>query len=410
MTETKLEQEQAALKQQLQDIAQASYGKFISGANALESFQEQFGVFKSTAREFYEEEFVYLDNEIQHFSVLLGGAGGGSGSGSDRGVASSSTVNSSSAGVAAAESSSSSSAAASISVAAQARKGNAEAIILLKNFDKIQDMLELPMLTLACVNKGYYTEVLDLAAHTNRLLLRYSSVKVIQDIHKQVESALETMLVQLLRLLRETVKLPSLIKVMSYLRRMHPFQSASDVGRHLQQLYLVSRLQYIRTLLSTLEPLKRQSPEVYLKRTIEVFREHVFVTVVGFRSVFPDSLSTTANGAATTTTTEKSSSSSSSAGERLIASFLRTNVDELHKTISDISPFIDDENARNGLWLQVSYCSQSLGRVGGDFWPTVQGSLETGSGGITREEWTTALKKQKEVSRHLGSNASPMIV
>ena len=118
------------------------------------------------------------------------------------------------------------------------------------------------------------------------------------------------MLVQLLRLLRETVKLPILIKVVSYLRRMKPFQGLDDVDRQLEQLYLVSRLQYIRTLLSSLEPLKKQSPETYLKRYIEVFREHVFVTIVGFRSVFPESLSS-----------HTKKGSESTPGERLIGSF-----------------------------------------------------------------------------------------
>lgn len=393
-TESKLEEERKEITQQLQDVAQASYPKFISGSAALSAFKDQFSTFKSTAQEFYESEFSYLDNDILHFSSLLSLEGD-----EDIELDSTTTTNSKE-GVAA------------------ARSGNAEAIILLKNLDKIQDMLELPMLTLACVNNGYYTEALDLANHTNRLLLRYSSIKVIQDIHQQVEEALKTMLVQLLRLLRETVKLPALIKVMSYLRRMQPFQSAPDVNRQLQQLYLVSRLQYVRTLLSTLNPLKRQSPETYLKRYIEVFREHVFVTVVGFRSVFPESLSSGSHYQSSSSSTTSSSSTispeakspSSYAGERLISSFLRTLVDELHETVAKISPFISDESVRSGLWLQVSYCSQSLGRVGGDFWPTIQGPLEAGSSGITKTEWTTALRKQKEVTRHLRSNtSSPMI-
>lgn len=381
-TEFELEKEQGAITQQLQEIAQASYPKFISGSAALSSFNEQFGTFKKTAQEFYESEFSYLDNDIQHFSTLLPLDANDS---LDSGKASEGT---------------------------SARSGNAESIVLLKNLDKIQEMLELPTLTLACVNNGYYTEALDLASHANRLLLRFNNIKVIKDIHTQVEAALKTMLVQLLRLLRETVKLPTLIKVMSYLRRMQPFQSAPDVNRQLQQLYLVSRLQYIRTLLSTLDPLKRQSPEVYLKRTIEVFREHVFVTVVGFRSVFPESLSTSTsapNGTGSSGSAHEKSGASS-AGERLISSFLRTLVDELHQTITEISPFIADETARSSLWLQVSYCSQSLGRVGGDFWPTIQGPTEEGSSGITKEEWTTALRKQKEVTRHLGASAaSPLI-
>lgn len=382
-TEAALEQEQQEITERLQSIAHSSYPKFISGSVALSSYHDEFAAFKETAKDFYESEFAYLDNDMQHFSSLLPMYDDEDNE---------SSVNREG--------------------AAAMRANNAESIILLKNLDKIQDMLELPMLTLACVNNGYYTEALDLASHTSRLYQRYSSVKVIQDIHRQVEDALKSMLVQLLRLLRETVKLPTLIKVMSYLRKMQPFQSAPDASRQLQQLYLVSRLQYIRTLLAMLEPLKQQSPEGYLKRSLEIFREHVFVTVVGFRSVFPESISTSAPYQTTTpsTTSAPNEKLTSSSGERLISSFLRTLVDELHQTIADISPFIDDEGARSSLWLQVSYCSQSLGRVGGDFWPTIQGPQESGSAGISKEEWITALLKQQEVSRHLNqTSSSPMI-
>lgn len=94
---------------------------------------------------------------------------------------------------------------------------------MLKNLEKIQDILELPNLVLACVNNGYYAEALDLAAHSARLSKRYNQVHIVQNIQAQVDDALKTMTVQLLQLLRESVKLPTLIKVVSYLRRLPPF-------------------------------------------------------------------------------------------------------------------------------------------------------------------------------------------
>lgn len=371
-TEASIEKEQADVTLKLQDVVKSSYPKFISGSTSLASFDSQFKQFKTDVKEFYDTEFIYLDNDIQHFSTILDQQNG--------------SVDDTHADDQQA-------------FADKAFTDNSEAIVLLKNLDKLQDMLELPNLTLACVNNGYYTEALDLASHTSRLYARYSNIKVIQDIQSQVEDALKTMLVQLLRLLRETVKLPILIKVVSYLRRMKPFQGSDDVDRQLEQLYLVSRLQYIRTLLSSLEPLKKQSPETYLKRYIEVFREHVFVTIVGFRSVFPESLSS-----------HTKKGTESTPGERLIGSFLRTLVEELRETVAEMSPFICDESTRNSLWLQVSYCSQSLGRVGGDFWPTIQGPLEEGSSGITKHEWLQALRKQKEVSKQLDVSASSSLV
>lgn len=371
-TENKVEKEQADVTSKLQNVVQSSYPKFISGSTSLASFDSQFKQFKVDVKEFYDIEFIYLDNDIQHFSKTLN---------QQNGVTDDAETDSQQA------------------FTVKTFTDNSEAIVLLKNLDKVQDMLELPTLTLACINNGYYTEALDLANHTNRLYTRYSNIKVIQDIQCQVEDALKKMLIQLLRLLRETVKLPTLIKVVSYLRRMKPFQGSNNVNRQLEQLYLVSRLQFIRTLLSSLEPLKKQSPETYLKRYIEVFREHVFVTIVGFRSVFPESLPS-----------QTKETPESTSGERLIGSFLRTLVNEMRETVAETSQFIADESTRSSLWLQVSYCSQSLGRVGGDFWPMIQGPLKEGSSGITKEEWQQALCKQKEVSKHLDTPSSLSVI
>lgn len=57
---------------------------------------------------------------------------------------------------------------------------------------------------------------------------------------------------------------------------MSPYPAAADsITRQLQELFLFSRLQYIRGLLSSLDPIKKQSPDAYLKRYVEVFRENV---------------------------------------------------------------------------------------------------------------------------------------
>lgn len=202
--------------------------------------------------------------------------------------------------------------------------------------------------------------------HTRRgFSKRYAHVRVVQDIQAQVDDALKSMTVQLLQLLRESVKLPTLIKVVSYLRRIPPFSSRGPglVTHQLQHLFFFSRLQYIRSLLESLEPLKRQSPDMYLKRYVELFREHVFVTVVGFRSVFPD----------TQLAGERAPPSATRASDNLVAAFVRALVGDFHQTVTDIAPFIGDDGARSSLWLQVLYCSKSLGRVGADFWPAWQG-------------------------------------
>lgn len=407
-----------AVSLRLSNLTLKSYPQLLKSADAVDSLLGQFAAFEETASAFYESQFSYIDQEMHHYLGLSTSADGEKLGGYSQ-----------------------------LSAAGPAEKKprrrsvsthdpipkpddpepttpakNAEdAVIVLKNLDKIQDILELPNLVLACVNNGYYAEALDLASHCARLSKRYSGVQVVQDIQRQVDDALKTMTVQLLQLLRESVKLPTLIKVVSYLRRMPPFNSRiqqqqqqqqeqskdgrsasssqSDiVTRQLQQLFLFSRLQYIRSMLSSLEALKKQSPDAYLKRYVEVFRENVFVTAVGFQSVFPDN--------------EASSHGDrgprQSEGSLLVASFIKSLVADFYTTVMEISPFIDDDNARASLWLQISYCSKSLGRVGADFWPTMQGPEERSGaqGTLSKEEWIAAIQTQLDISRHYGGKVA----
>lgn len=391
-----------AITSKLSALALGSYPQLLASASSVDALLRQFSDFDKTSRNFYDSQFMYIDQEIHHY------------------VEQSSSTDSERLGTAfrapppvAAKThhrKRSNSVLSSIThgqdllkeeqdEATAPQKNVEDAVVLLKNLEKVQDILELPNLIQACVNNGYYAEALDLAAHTARLSKRYIHVRVVQNIQAQVDDALKSMTVQLLQLLRESVKLPTLIKVVSYLRRIPPFSSRGPglVTHQLQHLFFFSRLQYIRSLLESLEPLKRQSPDMYLKRYIELFREHVFVTVVGFRSVFPD------------TQLAGERAPVSRASDNLVAAFVRALVGDFHQTVTDIAPFIADDSARSSLWLQVLYCSKSLGRVGADFWPAWQGPElpednddddDDSTGPLSKKEWVAAIQKQMDISKH----------
>ncbi|VVT55795.1 uncharacterized protein SAPINGB_P004742 [Magnusiomyces paraingens] len=383
---------------QLARLTHAAYPQLLQSAGVVDSLLAQFAQFEKTAAGFYDAQLAYIDQEMHHYLGLstavdgekLGGYTANSAGSTEKPRRRSSTgIDDNNVG----------------SIEPPAKNAE-DAVIVLKNLEKIQDILELPNLVLACVNNGYYAEALDLAAHSARLSKRYNQVHIVQNIQAQVDDALKTMTVQLLQLLRESVKLPTLIKVVSYLRRLPPFArgagesispaAADSITRQLQELFLFSRLQYIRGLLSSLDPIKKQSPDAYLKRYVEVFRENVFVTVVGFRSVFPDH----ADPLTPTTASQFS-------GSLLVSSFIKALVEEFYTTVAEIAPFIDDENARSSLWLQISYCSKSLGRVGADFWPTVQGPEDQSGpdGALSKAEWIAAIQKQLDISKHYSTTA-----
>jgi len=89
---------------------------------------------------------------------------------------------------------------------------------LLSNHDRLLDILEMPSLVSTCVRNGYFSEAIQLSSHVKRLAtLHYTHVSLIQDLAAQVESAMTEMTGRLISLLKEPLKLPSALKVISLL-------------------------------------------------------------------------------------------------------------------------------------------------------------------------------------------------
>jgi hypothetical protein len=85
---------------------------------------------------------------------------------------------------------------------------------LLANHDRLLDILEMPSLVSTCVRNGYFSEAIQLSAHVKRLAtLHYTNVPLVQDLAAQVEVAMKDMTARLVGLLRESLKLPSALKV-----------------------------------------------------------------------------------------------------------------------------------------------------------------------------------------------------
>ncbi|ANB15564.1 Cog8p [Sugiyamaella lignohabitans] len=365
-----------SIKTTLISLTKTSQSQFISGSRAVRDLTLAFDEFQEKLEQ--AEEKLPVQHDLSHL------VGGGDDTSSNTNINSPGNSNS--------------------SVGAN----SSDDVLLLRNLEKIQDILELPSLTLTCVRNGFYSEALDLASHARRLGIRFNNIKIIQKVQEETEQIMKVMLLQLLKLLRETAKLPTLVKIISYLRRMQPIQSlpTAEANRQLHHLYISSRLHFIRNQWETLSPLK-QSPDKYLKRYIEVYREHVFATVGGFRTIFPQNdlsqsgdstshQSTVTGGPASSSIASKSTSTTS----RLLGEFLRTTVAELEAAIKSVGPLVTDKATRASLWLQLAYCSQSLGRVGGEFWPLVQGKPNPP---IPNVEWIEAIKKQRSISRDIAS-------
>ncbi|KAK7205981.1 oligomeric Golgi complex subunit 8 [Myxozyma melibiosi] len=282
---------------------------------------------------------------------------------------------------------------------------------LFSNVDKVLDILELPTLILTCVRNGYYAEALDLVGHVRRLAIRYRNAKVLAMIQDEVDKALLEMTTSLLRLLRENVQLPTAIKVISYLKRLQPFQSSENSVLELQHIFLLSRSIHLKSQLKSLEPLQ-SLPEKYLRRYIEFFREFVFAAIIGFRSIFPkegdtgpirDRVDDQLLHDESKSTIREAAGVTVDSGEQLLSSFIYVVTIELRQTVKQYLPLISDKSVYSALYLQIIYASQSLARVGGEFWSILADDedLQFYASGDDKNPWISALEKQRELSKKL---------
>ncbi|ESX01987.1 hypothetical protein KL918_005037 [Ogataea parapolymorpha] len=279
----------------------------------------------------------------------------------------------------------------------QLQENRQSSSIILSKMDNIMDILELPALANACVKTGHYAECVEIASHVRRLSIRYSDIAIIQRVEHDVQLEIREMVNGLIRLLNTDLRQSSIIKIVTYLKRIGPFQKRLKEqednrlvqerdtelvsNEFLQKIFLKSRYQFILNELDVLVPLKKSnSIDNYLKRCVEVIREHCFQTVVTFESIFPND--------------------NSKAVKNLLYSFIKSLIYRLCEILKENWSQVGDTN-KDGLLLQLIYCSQSLGRIGGDFNVIILDQLKDA---IDKENWCTVLRKQRELIKSLSKS------
>ncbi|KAK8861280.1 hypothetical protein IAR55_002099 [Kwoniella newhampshirensis] len=215
-----------------------------------------------------------------------------------------------------------------------------KAALVQEHQDKLQDLLELPQLMETCVRNGYYQEAMELLAHSQSLAQRYRQVALVQDVAKEVEGILQLMLAQLLALLREPVKLPALVKTVAFLRRLNAMDE-DELGL----VFIASRYFNFRNQLIQIERDKVESVR-YLRKYIDLFREHVYDIIAQFTAIFPESPEALPH----------------------ITSFANQAITELVNLVASLVPCISSDSASlSSILVQLGYCAMSFSRVGLDF-------------------------------------------
>lgn len=256
-----------------------------------------------------------------------------------------------------------------------------EALRLLHNSERLVDVMELPPLLTSAMsaNPVNYASTLDLYAHIRRLASLYPESPLVKSILTEADTAIRRMASDLVGALKApNLKLAAALRTIGWLKRLIP-DLVSDVSpqESLPPLFLVCRVATLVSLLDALGPLREladeertrqgksaqssfggQQTERYLKRYIEIFREHSFSIASVFKNVSA-SFSSTAAAVDDQDPLQPLPST--------LATLPLHLVDMLLETLQTYLPTVQDQAARESILTQVLYCSGSLGRLGADF-------------------------------------------
>ncbi|WRT65400.1 uncharacterized protein IL334_002343 [Kwoniella shivajii] len=222
-----------------------------------------------------------------------------------------------------------------------------KAALVQEHQDKLLDLLELPQLMETCVRNGYYQEAMELLNHCRSLAQKYPTIALVHDVTKEVDGILQLMLAQLLALLREPVKLPALVKTVTFLRRIDAMDE-SELGL----VFISSRYHNFRTHLTSIDKDKAE-PVRYLRKYIDLFREHVYDIIAQFTAIFLES-------------------SPSEIAAIHITSFANQAITNLVDLVNAFIPRISsDSGSMSSILVQLGYCAMSFSRVGLDFAPLI---------------------------------------
>jgi conserved oligomeric Golgi complex subunit 8 len=222
-----------------------------------------------------------------------------------------------------------------------------KATLVLEQHDKLLDILQVPQLIDTCVRNGYYSEAMDLSAHTSTLLAQFPTVPVIIDVAAEAERAIRLMSSQLLVLLREPAKLPALFKAVNFLRRMGTFGE-----EELALAFLTSRAMYLEGVFSSIDS-QQTDPTRYLRRYVDTFREGVYDVVTQYTSIILDRVSQNAELHATLLD--------------FLQTYTHTHISKLVALLNSTVPLIEDPTSLTSLLTQLTYCATSFSRIGLDF-------------------------------------------
>lgn len=262
---------------------------------------------------------------------------------------------------------------------------------ILDNLGTLNDLLELPLQIQRCVRQGKHQEALEIHSFAKRLVIRFSltaaadssghRVNVLNHVLEQVQAELHEMMLGLVQTLSLDAKQLVLIKTVHTLARLAPFSGAARALDQLKVLYLDARAGFVAREFSYLEPLLRTglvgNLERYLKRAIEIVREHGYALIVTYRAAFPD----------------RDENSDAVFLHHffqpvflLLVQAVAAQLPRLLDTAAGDAD-ADVKTLKDGILLQLYYCFLLVARVGGQLFQLMLVDVLDTAGVVTEAEW-----------------------
>lgn len=276
----------------------------------------------------------------------------------------------------------------------------ANEMLVYSQINRVQELMALPEYVKDCVMDGDFNKALDVAGVAARLHVRYPQSQLVLQIQNEVNRSMEGLKVTLYRSLRETSKLSILTKAVGHLRKL-----TSD-NAQLEQDFIEARWLFIQDQWQAIpESTKTGQPYTYLKRVIEIHREQVFAVISAVNTVFRfdkntsnvsrsvgDLAEKTMETNAKTNTNVNTNTNTNTRDNYNISQFTRKSILALFTMLKSQAPLIKNPSERTSLWLQLAFCSSSLGRVGADFWDLLDEEI------MSKQEWYDARQNQQEMA------------
>jgi hypothetical protein len=248
-----------------------------------------------------------------------------------------------------------------------------KANLVLDNQDNLIDLLEVPQLANTYVRNGHYQEASDLTTHIERLAIRYTELPIVTSIARIVDNVMLSQLSQLLAVLREPVKLPTLARAVGFLRKMDRLSEYE-----IRLAFLEGRADYMRGSLRALQN-DRLDPVRYIRKYIDLFRESVYDTVSQYNSIFLD-----------TRTGTNPEHPNRSDDVDLVPRFAHNSIENLAAILERCLPLVQDSSSLSSLLTQLGYSTVSFSRLGMDFTPTLRLPFEAAIENLVTVGWKAA--------------------